>query len=162
MKKYIFSLLALGIIAFPGALVFAANNTNVFDPSILAGPLISCQGFYPTSTMPGITLTNGYKSCTNLCDLIQTFENFVYFGIGIVIWIISPILFGWGGIMFMISRGQPNGISKAKSILTGGLIGLLITLCAWLIVDTVVTRLNIIGVGGFGTSGSCTPPAATQ
>jgi len=156
MKKYIFSLLVLGIIAFPGALAFAANNTNVFDPSILAGPLVSCTGNPIILGTNGATSTNA-NACVSLCDLIQTFENFVYFGIGVVIWIIAPILFAWGGIMYMMSRGKPEGISSASKILTGTLVGLLIVLCAWLLVNTVVTSLKITGVGGFGESGSCTP-----
>ena len=68
----------------------------------------------------------------------------------------------WGGLMFMFSRGKPDGISKAKSILTGAVVGLLIVLFAWLIVNTAVTVLGITGfVGGFGTN-TCTNVPSSQ
>ncbi len=142
-KKYIFYLLAAGVILFP-SFVFAAAP-SVF-PTGFWGPLVSCTG----------NGGGGLPSCASMCDLIQTFENVIYFGISVAIFIIAPILFAWGGIMYMISRGKPEGTGAAKKILTGALIGVLIVLGGWLIVNTFVGVLGISGIGGFGSGGTCT------
>lgn len=152
-KKIIFYILVLAIILLPSFAFAAINSVGL---GALKGPLISCTGFYSTSTSGMSTL----PQCTSLCDLIQTAANVIYFGISVALFIIMPILFVWGGLMFMFSRGKPEGISKAKSILTGAVIGLLIVLGAWLIVNTVVTVLfgsNNIYIGGFGTA-TCGSP----
>lgn len=123
----------------------ASATNNVWELSILQGPLVTCTGTGGS---------NGLPACSNLCDLIATFVHIVYFGIAVVIWIVTPIMFAWGGIRFMLSRGNPGAMSGAKKQLTATVIGLLIVLAAYLIVFTFVTVLGIAGVGGFGAS-SC-------
>jgi hypothetical protein len=131
------------------AIVFACNaNSNVWNISILKGPLITCTG-------AGAVGGTDQKNCTDFCDLICTSANVIYFGIGVVLWIIMPIMFAWSGLMLILSRGNPNGTSNARKMLTGTVIGLLIVLCAYIIVYTFVNVLNISGVGGF-TNPSCT------
>src|SRR5690242_8314340 len=81
---------------------FAASapvRSNVWSISILKGSLVTCTG-----TGSG---TVKY-ACENLCDLISTVANVVYFFIGFVIWIVTPIMFAWSGILFMLARGNPG------------------------------------------------------
>ena len=89
--------------------------------------------------------------CRNLCDLIAQFVHVVYFMIALVIWIATPAMFAWGGIKFMTSRGNPEGIGEARKMLRGTAIGLVIILVAYIFVLTFVRVLGIIGVGGFGS-----------
>ncbi len=74
--------LAAGAVSFP------------FWPS-QATPLLSC----------GIT---GRTPCTNLCQLISTFQNFVYFGLTFLLFAIAPVLIAWGGIQILIAGGSPS------------------------------------------------------
>ena len=142
-KKKIFYLVALVAITLPS---FASAAVPNVWPTGFWGPLLSCSGNYTNGSLP---------PCTSLCDLISTIENIIYFGISVVVFIIAPVLFAWGGIMYMVSRGSPDGISKAKGVLTKTLLGVVITLGAWLIVNTFVGALGLSGsVGGFGT-GTC-------
>ncbi len=136
------------IIAVP-YVAFAAIHSNVWDPNILKGPLVTCTG----------DGSNGVP-CQNLCDLIGTAANVIYFGIGVVIWIVAPIMIAWSGIRLMLSRGNPEGASGAKKMITSVVIGLLIVLCAYLIVATFVSVLGISGVGGFGSGTCVVQPAA--
>jgi hypothetical protein len=123
----------------------AAINSNVWSPSILSGPLVTCTG-------NGV----GGTQCQNLCDLIATIANVIYYCIGVVIWIITPIMVAWAGILMLMSRGSPEKVSSARKMLTGIMLGLLIVLCAYLIVYTFVSVLGIQNsVGGFGTA-ACT------
>ena len=117
-----------------------------------AGGLVSCTGNYLT----GAGATAGATPCTSLCDLINTFINIVYFLMSIAIFIITPILFVWGGIMIMISSGDPGRLETGKKILTGTIIGLAIVLCAYLLISTVLKVLGVTSIGGFGGA-ACTP-----
>ena len=147
MKKFAY---AVPIVAFLALWVFiptvladsAPINSNVWNPTILQGPLVTCTG----------AGAGGTKTCTNLCDLISTAANVVYFGIGVVIWIIAPIMIAWSGIRLVFSRGNPEATSGARKMIWGVVIGLFIVLCAYLIVYTFISVLGITGIGGFGTS----------
>ncbi|MGC9598851.1 MAG: hypothetical protein ABSE18_00485 [Minisyncoccia bacterium] len=139
MKMKLVGALALFAIMAP-YLAFAAINSNVWSPAILKGPLVTCTG----------AGGGGTSSCSNLCDLVSTAANVIYFGIGVVIWIIAPIMIAWSGIRLLISRGSPEKTSEARKMITSVVIGLLIVLCAYIIVYTFVHVLGIIGIGGFG------------
>ena len=159
MKK-IFYIFALIIVLLP-SLAFAYTAPSIW-PTGFWGPLVSCVGNYSGATGSIVPNPSGLPACASLCDLIYTIENVIYFGISIALFILSPILFAWGGIMYMVSRGKPEGTSKARKILIGALIGVLITLCAWLIVNTIVSFLSIANVGGFGNAACQVQPNPTQ
>ena len=128
----------------PSTLVaFASSTNNVWDLRILGGPLVVCTGMGG----PG-----GLPPCANLCDLVAQFIHIIYFVIAVFIWIVTPVMFAWGGLRFMMSRGSSEKVSGARKMLAGSAIGLLIVLAAYLIVSTFVTALGIMGVGGFGTA----------
>ncbi len=126
----------------------AAVKSNVWNPSILQGPLVTCLG---SGTNPAVPYT-----CTSVCDFVSTFANVVYFFIGVVIWIIAPIMVAISGIMLMLSQGNPGKRDNARKMITGTVVGLLIVISAYLIIYTFI---KVIGgttlsqyIGGFGTN----------
>lgn len=152
--KVAYSIPVIAAIVLP-YLVFVASaaprpiNSNVWNPTILKGPLVTCWGPPITFDSSGREIANT-NACLNLCDLVGTSANVIYFGIGVIIWIVAPILIAWGGLKFMLSRGDPGGTSEARKMMLGVVIGILIVLCAYIIVLTFVRVVNITGVGGFG------------
>ena len=54
--------------------------------------------------------------------------------LGIII--VAPILFIWGGFLLLTSSGAEARVSQARSVLWGTVVGILITLGAFLIVNT--------------------------
>lgn len=145
--------------AIPSFALAATVNNNVWNPTILAGPLVVCTG--------NLTNVNGGQAsnpCTSLCDLIAEFAQVTYFMIGVVIWILAPIMIAWAGISMLMARGNPEKASQARKMVTAVVVGLLIVLCAYLIVYTFVSILNSIPgstfgnyVGGFGGNAACVP-----
>ena len=130
-------------------------NSNVWNPSILNGPLVVCTGtLTPAITLPDGTVTPYIPPCNSLCDLIAQIANVIYFMIAIILWIVAPVLVTVGGIMIMLAGANPGLIETGKKTVTGVVWGVVIVLCAWLIVKTVVTNFGISGVGGFSTSSS--------
>ncbi len=114
--------------------------TFLFTP-LLAG----AQGFVPCD---GVNTSAGGVACTE-CHLLQM-------GNTILVWLIM-ILFivfgfvaaaaGWG---LITAGGNVQAVSDAKSKFTNAIIGLIIVLAAWLIVDTIMRGL--LNGGDLGTT----------
>ena len=152
--KILFILIVGSSVALP--LVASAYTTPNLWPTGYWGQaqngspagLISCTGNYLSS--------NTGPQCANLCDLINTFINIVYFLMSIAIFIITPIMFVWGGIMIMFAGANPGMLETGKKILTGTVIGLVIVLCSYLLISTILGVLGVTTIGGFGGA-TCKP-----
>ncbi len=66
---------------------------------------------------------------------------------------LALLFFIYGGFMFLISGGQSEKITKAKSIISNSLIGLVIIFTSYMIVGFVIQ--NLLGIKGewFRTGG---------
>lgn len=119
----------------------------------LVAPLMSRAAEAPSIFPSGYWAPNGLLACSGsdctFDNLIQTVINFIYFGITLVIFVFSPVLFAFGGITMMISAGNPANFDKGKKILTGTAVGLIITVAAYLIVKLFLSFVKISGVQGF-------------
>jgi len=90
----------------------------------------------------------GATGCT-WCNLMQMFSNIVNF----MLYIIFPIAAAMiviGGISIMTAAGSPAKISKGREIITAAIIGLIIALFSYLIIDTII---KIIATGWNGIEG---------
>jgi hypothetical protein len=137
------------LVLAPTATALAYSTPNLW-PTGYWGPLLSCNGNYLVNGMAG--------TCRSLCDLINTGINIVYFAMSVAIFILAPILFIVGGIMMMVSGGNPDMLSKGRKALIDTAIGLVIVLCSYLIINTIVTTFQINGIGGFGGA-TCSAPS---
>jgi len=98
------------------------------------GPLVPCQG-----------------SCTSLCQLFVLAQNLINFGLTVLLIVIGPIAVVFGGIMILVSAGNPDRISTGKRILTGAIIGIAIGLASFVIVNTFLGLIGAtVGSGGVG------------
>lgn len=89
------------------------------------------------------------ESACTWCNLMQMISNIVNF----MLYIIFPIAAAMiviGGISIMTAAGSPQKITKGKEIITAAIIGLLIALFSYLIIDTII---KIIAVGWNGIQG---------
>jgi hypothetical protein len=143
----------------------AGANVSYVTPSLWPtgfwGPITWCTGSSIATANPGLSPTPGTSgqippTCNNLCDLIGTFINAIYLLLSIAIFILTPVFLVWGGVMIMLAGANPGMLETGKKILTGTVISLAIVLCAYLLVNTVLSVLNVTSVGGFnGNSASC-------
>lgn len=130
-------------------------------PTGFWGPITWCTGSSIATANPTPSPTPGTAgktppTCTNLCDLIGTFINAIYLLLSIAIFIFTPVLLVWGGVMIMLAGANPGMLETGKKILTGTVIGLAIVLCSYLLVNTVLSVLSVTSVGGFnGNPASC-------
>ena len=87
----------------------------------------------------GKTVDNAVANC-DMCALGQMVQNLINFLIGLTI-PIAALLFAWAGILFFSSRGVPDQINRAKKIFKSVVIGFILVIAAWTLVNTVMNML---------------------
>ncbi|MDR3582088.1 MAG: hypothetical protein P4L67_02315 [Candidatus Pacebacteria bacterium] len=148
--KILLVLVPLGMVLMPLA-VSAATISPVTAPNIWGVPpgywapngIVSCSGNY---------LSQPSNPCTGLGDLLQTFVNVIYLVMSIALFILAPILFLVGAIMLMMGGANPAMLTKGRQTMIGVVVGIVIVLCAYLIVSTVISVLHISGITEFSSS----------
>ncbi len=153
IKKTILTTAALALFSLP-LLAAAQSLPNVWSPTSLKGPLVTCTGNIYNSDM----VTTNTHACANLCDLVFTAETDIYVGIAFTIWIILPIMLIVAGIMYMLGGANPGLLGTAKKALWGAVIGAVIVLCAYLLISTLVKFMQISNIGGFSSDTPSTCP----
>lgn len=105
-----------------------AAAANACSPTCATGPFI----------------TNPACACCgdcSVCDFVNVFLNAARFGLGLL-GVISLVMFIWGGLMWIMSGGNTERVSKGKSVLTGTVIGIIIVLLAWVVINAIVVQLT--------------------
>ncbi len=77
------------------------------------------------------------------CGIVQVFLNLISFGISLAFFVFLPIFLTWGGVVILTSGGNPGKVSEGKKILTGTLVGALLALGGYLILNTFISFLNL-------------------
>lgn len=85
--------------------------------------------------------------------VLQLIQNLMNAAIAFTV-VFSVLVFVYAGILLMTSVGNSENISKAKGVIWNGMIGLLIVLSAWLVVDFV---MKVLYVGEDGERGEFLP-----
>lgn len=114
------AIVSFAFITFP----FAVSAQSVLDTKIVPE---NCQG------------ARAAWDC-GVCDLATMAQNVLNMGIFVAVFL-SAILFAWAGWKYLTAGGG-EGITQARSIFTNVLVGLIIILAGWLIVDTLIKTLT--------------------
>ena len=131
-------------------ILFALSTLLLLFPSIsFAHGLVPCGG-------------PGEHPCT-ACDLLVLLQNLIQFGIKIA-FLLVIVFVVYGGFRWLLSGGNEASIKAGQKIIIGSIIGLIIILSSWLIVNTVFWL--IAQVGGDNYTGTwnhiqCVPPSPT-
>jgi len=157
MKRLWAPLLLLVVLFVPFA-VSAQSNLPLFDPDWQLVP--DAHEIDPANCPEGYPLGFG-----GALQLIQNVMNAaISFGV-----IISVLVIAGAGILWILTPTNPENHSQAKKILMNAVIGLLIILSAWLVVDFVMKLLYNPNAYNFGpwneilTGGDlCIKPMETQ
>lgn len=87
----------------------------------------------------------GEPFCT-WCHLMQLIKNIIDFMIKIIL-PIAAIMIVYGGVIMMIAGGSPEKFNRGKSIVWSAIIGIVIALLAWLVLDTIFKVLTRNRIG---------------
>ena len=91
--------------------------------------------------------------------LMEVINNLISFLLTIVIVFIAPLMIAYSGFLFVLNPVNASGKEEAKKILTNTVVGIVIALAGWMIVDAVMAVLynpkdagstwtNLITTGG--------------
>ncbi len=127
----------LGLIGI-AALGLAAIN---MDPAFAAWGQGGAQA--------GIEAAHGDGQPTNLLDgngggFVGNVVNFMLYVVGVL----SVIMLIWGGLRYVLSGGNEKSVTAAKNTILYAIIGLIVALLSYAIINFVLTSVS--GMGGSG------------
>ena len=137
----IFPLLTLAQNSNPSYIPLPVNNNTVTNTTVDPTTLNN-------SNTPPTDENNGLVPCQDNCDwdkLLLLVNNVVHFILFDMLVPIAAIMFCYSGFLMLTSGGNPDGKKKAKSIFSNVVIGLIIAIAAWLIIETLLTVLGYDG-----------------
>ncbi len=144
MKKFLLSFAIVGALALAvGAAIPAYAATDCTNNP--KGPGCPCGEFLDDGTTPNPNYGNA-SICSEITDpkaedsLNQTLRNIIntlIFAAGII----AVIMIVVSGIRFVSSRGNPDSTNKARQTLIYSIVGLIVAVAAFAIVNFVLNRL---------------------
>lgn len=84
----------------------------------------------------------------DLGGIISSILPFVFYGAGIALLVYMVT----GGLQMMLAKGDPKAMQAAQGKITNALIGFVIIIVAFLVVQLLAQILKSTGTGGFGES----------
>lgn len=104
--------------------------------------IVPAASVYASGSDPADVAKGGMQSVnpgakTDLMAIIKTILNTVFVVVGIV----AVVMIILGGVNYATSQGDPGKASKAKNTIMYAIIGLVVTLLAFAIVNFVLTAL---------------------
>ncbi len=135
MKKFIkknFFLAVLLTILISPALIFAGNNQAIAQNSLL-------------ENMESVREESGFESAdeTSVSSIAGTIVNITLSFLGIIF----VCLIIYAGFIWMTAQGDESKVEKAKNIIIAAVIGIIITISAYIITHFVFSSLNDITYG---------------
>ena len=126
LKNILISTLMVAVMVFGVSIIYQTGNTEI------AGAINSeiTSGMNATSA--------GTSTPTDANVVIKNVTNIMFFIIGAV----SVIMLIYGGIRYTTSGGNTNSVTAAKNTVIYSIVGLVISILAYAIVNFVVTNIK--------------------
>lgn len=118
---------------------------------------------------PGFTIVPDVCNCAQGAGwgcLLSVFQNLTTFILYIGV-LASVLAFAYAGFLLVTNATNPSNRSKARQVMIDAVVGLVIVLGGWLIVNTLISTLTTGTLTSYtavlgGTSGNCLPTATDQ
>ena len=86
------------------------------------------------------------KADCEFCDLFVMTSGILGWIFKFIVPTVAALMFIVGGLLFLFAGAKAEMFNKAKSIITAAVIGLLIIFGAWVIVNTVFSKIGVVGM----------------
>jgi len=116
----------------------AASVIAVLTLLFLFSPIFVLGQGLPSQIVPKSCL--GIGGCQSICDIALLAQNVLNTGIFIAVFL-SAILFAYAGWKALTAGGNASEYGAAKAVFSNVLIGLVIILAGWLVIDTLMRTL---------------------
>ncbi len=108
---------------------------------LISATVVSAAGLVPCG--PGGSASE--KAC-KFCDLFVLIKNVIDFAFKIAM-VLGTIFIIYGGFVILTAGGSPERVKSGRSAILAAIVGVIIALGAWLIIDTI---LKVLTDGTFG------------
>ena len=126
LKSILISTLTVAVMVFGVSIIYQTGNTEIV-------------GAINSEITSGMNATSaGTSTPTNANVVIKNVTNTMFFIIGAV----SVIMLIYGGIRYTTSGGNTNSVTAAKNTVIYSIVGLVISILAYAIVNFVVTNIK--------------------
>src|SRR3990167_3263145 len=122
------------------------KSTNIKTLTAVIAPTILILAIF----LPAYTLADPLVPCSgadcdfdSLIELIKNIVTFLLFSFAVPL---AAISFAIAGVMILTAGGNTGQVEKAKEIFWNVLIGLIVALSAWLIVNAILLGLGASGL----------------
>ena len=105
---------------------------------LLSVPTLASADFSPQVVPIDCNSSGG---CSSFCDFAQLAQNLLNDLIYLAVFM-SAVLFAWAGWVSMTAGGDMGKIKRAREVFGNVVIGLVIILAAWLVVDLLMKTLT--------------------
>ena len=130
---------------FKKILAFVITFSILAIPSVMMAKEVGMSGLVPVCNTK-INPTTGTFDDPCGFDYFMTMLNYVIdWAVKFLITPLFAILFVYAGFLYMGSADNAANKNKAKSILKNSIMGYLLILCSWLIIDTIFKGLVFTG-----------------
>ena len=85
------------------------------------------------------------KDC-EFCDIFVMSSGILEWIFKFIVPTVATLMFIIGGLLFIFAGAKAEMFNKAKGIITAAVIGLLIIFGAWVIVNTVFDKIEVVGL----------------
>jgi len=119
--------------------IFTLNSNEVFaQPAECPGGLVPCGRSCDDPT----TSVREDTPCS-FCHIFYLTKNIIDFVLVKIVFPLAVLLLVVGGAMFLLAAGDPGKVNQGKSIMKAVVIGLLIIVAAWVIVNTFFVIIDV-------------------
>ena len=126
LKSILISTLTVAVMVFGVSIIYQTGNTEI-------------AGAVNSEITSGMNATSaGTSTPTDANVVIKNVTNIMFFIIGAV----SVIMLIYGGIRYTTSGGNANSVTAAKNTVIYSIVGLVISILAYAIVNFVVTNIE--------------------
>lgn len=91
-------------------------------------------------TTSDLSKCSGLKNSNNTSDLMGSFNTIINVSLGLIGFLAVAVII-YGGVQYMTSAGDSNKVTSAKNTIMYGVIGLIIALLAFAIVNFVLANI---------------------
>jgi di/tricarboxylate transporter len=145
MKKILLAIIigiTIASILFP----FSQINGESCKPKDGSAPITCAAGERPNDKKccPEGLMVCGTPCCRcRLCDFFSLLDKIIDFAMFKIAPIAAVLLLIVGGVMFLISSGDPSRVTKAKDIIKSVIIGLVIMYSSYMVVGLILKQIGL-------------------
>ncbi len=101
-----------------------------------SGSLVPCG-----NDVNGNGIVDASEQC-QACDAVELVQNIINFLVYIASFL-AVLIFSWAGLIYVTAAGNPGKLGKAHQMFTDVLLGFIVVLAGWLVIDTVMKSLFV-------------------